>query len=84
VDGVPSKEICATLSITDSNLWVMLRRRVAPHLSRRLGLIDSNEKTIWIADAHRDDEKRFLVHADEKLSVFLELEFVIRTCGELA
>jgi DNA-directed RNA polymerase specialized sigma24 family protein len=24
MDEVPSKEICAMLSITDSNLWVML------------------------------------------------------------
>jgi hypothetical protein len=29
---------------------------------------------IWIADAHRDDRKRFIVHADEKLSAFVELE----------
>jgi hypothetical protein len=33
--------------------------------------IDSNGRTIWIADAHRDG-KRFVVHADEKLTVFLE------------
>ena len=26
MDDVPSKEICATLSISDSNLWVMLHR----------------------------------------------------------
>jgi RNA polymerase sigma-70 factor (ECF subfamily) len=26
VDGMPSHEICATLNITDSNLWVMLHR----------------------------------------------------------
>jgi hypothetical protein len=26
--------------------------------------IDSNGPTIWIADAHRDDEKRFVVPAD--------------------
>jgi hypothetical protein len=31
------------------------------------------------ADAHRDDGKRFIVHADEKLTAFLELESVIRT-----
>jgi hypothetical protein len=28
---------------------------------------------IWIADAHRVG-KRFVVHADEKLTAFLELE----------
>jgi hypothetical protein len=27
--------------------------------------IDSNGRTIWIADAHRDDGKRFVVRADE-------------------
>jgi RNA polymerase sigma-70 factor (ECF subfamily) len=26
MDGVPSKEVCAILSISDSNLWVMLHR----------------------------------------------------------
>jgi hypothetical protein len=29
---------------------------------------------IFVADAHRDDGKRFIVSADEKLTVFLELE----------
>ena len=28
----------------------------------------------WITDGHRDDGKRFIVRADEKLSAFLELE----------
>ena len=40
--------------------------------------IDSNGRTIWIADAHRDDGKRFVVHADEKLTAFLELEAAMR------
>jgi hypothetical protein len=40
--------------------------------------IASNGRTIWIADAHRDDEKRFAVHADEKLTAFVELESAIR------
>ncbi len=39
--------------------------------------IDSNGRTIWIADAHRGDGKRFVVHADEKLTAFLELEAAI-------
>jgi len=39
--------------------------------------IDSNGRTIWIADAHRDDGKRYVVHADEKLTAFLELERAI-------
>ena len=44
--------------------------------------IDSNGRTIWIADAHRGDGKRFVVHAEEKLTAFAELESVIRACGE--
>ena len=40
--------------------------------------IDSNGRTIWIADAHRYDGKRFIVHADEKLTAFVELESAIR------
>ena len=39
--------------------------------------IDPQGQTIWIVDAHRGDGKRFIVHADEKLSAFLELESVI-------
>jgi hypothetical protein len=39
--------------------------------------VDSNGQTIFVADAHRDDGKRFVVHADEKLTAFLELESAI-------
>jgi hypothetical protein len=31
-----------------------------------------------MADAHRDNGKRFIVHADEKLTAFIELESAIR------
>jgi hypothetical protein len=41
-------------------------------------LNDSNWRTIWIADAHRDDGKRFVARADEKMTAFLELERVTR------
>jgi hypothetical protein len=36
--------------------------------------VDSEARTMWIVDAHRGDGKRYVVHADEKLSAFLELE----------
>jgi hypothetical protein len=39
--------------------------------------IDSSGRTMWIADAHRGDGKRFVVHADEKLTAFVELESAI-------
>ena len=40
--------------------------------------IDSNGRTIWIADGHRGDGRRFVVRADNKLTAFLELELVTR------
>jgi hypothetical protein len=43
--------------------------------------IDSNGRTIWIADAHRGDGKRFVVRADEKLTAFLKLESA-RRCAD--
>ena len=39
--------------------------------------INSSGRTIFVADAHRDG-KRFVVHADEKLTAFLELEKITR------
>jgi hypothetical protein len=35
--------------------------------------VDSQGRTIWIV-AHRDDGQRFIAHADDKLTAFLELE----------
>jgi hypothetical protein len=40
--------------------------------------LDCERRTIWIADAHRGDGKRYIAHADEKLTAFLELERAIR------
>jgi hypothetical protein len=42
-----------------------------------ISAVDSNGRTIWIVNAHRDDGKRYVVHADEKLTAFLELELAI-------
>jgi hypothetical protein len=39
-------------------------------------------RTIWIADAHHDDGKRFVVRADEKLTAFLELDSAISARGQ--
>jgi hypothetical protein len=43
--------------------------------------VDSSGRTIFVADAHRDNGKRFVVRSDELLSAFLELE---RITHELA
>jgi hypothetical protein len=57
--------------------------RIVPkqgHLGSGIMLVG---ETFWIADAHRDDRKRFIVRADEKLTAFVELESAIRACDEL-
>ena len=41
--------------------------------------INPEGQTIFVADAHRDDGKRFVVHADEKLSAFVEVERQVLT-----
>jgi hypothetical protein len=53
----------------------------APRSWGCVSTIDSNGRTIWIAEAHRDDGKRFIVHSDEKLTAFLELESAISARG---
>jgi hypothetical protein len=61
---------------------------IADNLKKRgwslgwISALDSCGRTIWIADAHRDDGKRFVVRADEKLTAFLELESATHACGE--
>jgi hypothetical protein len=37
-------------------------------------------RNLQVADAHRDDGKRFIVRSDQKLSAFLELESAICAC----
>jgi len=40
--------------------------------------VNAEGRTIFVADAHCDDGQRFVVHADEKMTAFLELESAIR------
>ena len=40
--------------------------------------VDCEGRTVWIVDAHRGDGKRFAVHADEKLTAFLDLGAAIK------
>jgi hypothetical protein len=39
---------------------------------------DRKGRGIWVVAAEREDAGRFIVHADEKLTAFLELEAAIR------
>jgi hypothetical protein len=50
--------------------------------------VDSGGRTSFLAEAHRGEGKRFVVHAEEKLSAFVEVELATRlyrqiraTCG---
>jgi hypothetical protein len=60
---------------------------IADNLSKRgwswgcVSAIACNGRTIWIADAHRGDGKRFVGRAEEKLTAFLELESA-RRCAD--
>jgi hypothetical protein len=45
--------------------------------------VDSNVRTIWIADAHSGDGKRLVARADEKVMTFVELESAIRGSARL-
>ena len=53
---------------------------IADNLKKRgwslgyVSAIDSEGRTIWIADAHRGDRQRFVVYADELLTAFSNLK----------
>ena len=38
---------------------------------------DTAPHALRVADAHRGDGKRFIVHADEKLTAFLEIKSAV-------
>jgi|SRR6516162_241908 hypothetical protein len=61
---------------------------IADNLKKRgwslgwVSALGSRGRTIWIVDAHRDEGKRFVVRAGEKLTAFVELESAIRARQE--
>jgi tetratricopeptide (TPR) repeat protein len=70
----PLWDLCAPIQLSKNSV-----RKSSREPARFRSTVDSNGRTIWIADAHRDDRKRFVVRADEKLTTFLELESTV--CG---
>jgi hypothetical protein len=40
--------------------------------------VDSNARTMFVADAHRDDGNRFVCASGRKLTAFIELEAATR------
>ena len=81
VTTVPSPTVAPSFRSELARLSILKKAR---HLSEAdwswgcVSAVDSNGRTIWIADAHRGDGKRFVVHAEEKLTAFVELEAAIR------
>ena len=45
--------------------------------------VDREGRTIFVADAHRGDNKRFVARADEKLTAFMELESAIHASADV-
>jgi len=53
-------------AIRAKGFWLQPRTHVQPWIiSLFVSPANSCGRTIWIADAHRDDGKRFIVRADE-------------------
>jgi hypothetical protein len=79
----------ARFIVNANNCRVKYWEIIADNLSKAgfswgcVSALDCEGRTIWIVDAHRDDGRRFVVRADEKLTAFLELESGICACGEL-
>ena len=44
---------------------------------------DHQGRQFWVVAAQREDARRFIVRADEKLTAFLELETAIRTAENM-
>jgi len=63
-----------------------LQEIIADNLSKAgwswgcVSAMDSRGRTIFVADAHRGDGKRFVVRADENLTAFVELGAVRGGC----
>jgi hypothetical protein len=61
---------------------------IADNLKKRgwslgwVSAVDSEWRTIWIVDAHRGG-RGHVVHPEERLTAFMELESAICACGEL-
>jgi hypothetical protein len=73
-----------------SSIFVFYWEIIADNLGKAgwsrgcVSAVDSRGQTIFVADAHRGDGKRFVVRSDERLTAFVELESAIRTCGKLS
>jgi hypothetical protein len=78
---LPASAISSQIKTSRMKYWEV----IADKLSKAgwswgwVSAVDSNGRTMWIVDAHRDDGKRFISRADDKLTAFLELARMIST-----
>jgi hypothetical protein len=83
---LPASAISSQIKTSRMKYWEV----IADNLSKAgwswgcVSAVDAEGRTIWIADAHRDDGKRFVVHAGEMLTAFLELEAAIQAEQSIA
>jgi hypothetical protein len=65
VEHIMARSICYSAIKNDSGAICRRGEAIVSHVESRWA------RTIWgIADAHRGDGKRFVLHADEKLTEF--------------
>ena len=64
--SIRSGTLCAPIPLSKNSA-----RKSSREPARFRSTLDSNGRTIWIADAHRRDGTRFVVRAEEKLTAFL-------------
>jgi hypothetical protein len=79
-----SAEQCFTRSRVKSWEIIANNLRKAGWNCGSISSTDHEGRQFWVVAAERGDSGRFIVRADEKLTAFLELEAVIRSCRELA
>jgi hypothetical protein len=84
--------ICLRTAIIARSLSAQMKywEAVADKLSKAgwswgcVSVVDSEGRTLWIIDAHRDNGRSLVVRADEKLAAFVELESEIRRHSKLS
>ena len=80
------RTLCSHQPTAHAKYWEI----IADNLSKAgwswgcISAVACDGRTIWIADLHRDDGKRFVVRADEKLTAFAELQLLIAGQGGIA
>ena len=69
--------------------WLTTISKAADNLSKAgwswggVATVDREGRAIWVVVAERSDVGRFIVHADEKLTAFVELESALCARSEL-